>query len=1606
MSKKFLYSFRFFKLYRLKSRILLRIGLSLQLALSPVYSFPQSPPNAPSAGDSVSKPLSPSSEGGAPLNGLSRDFLQTQVETAEEFNKKVQTLNQHIFGPRDLETHYKDHPLDFYSLIGQKVEMQRAGFWEKHNPWYQETKQAGQKIRDRWSETKESAEDKVLSMFDSGPVLNQTEATAEPTLKQVETTETEKNQKPFWTEIKPENLMVNIVVPENASHHSTDSTEEKPSLKPQEIIVARINSQGDKIRNLAYGGPRGQANFDSSEQDVARGEGYHKAPVNMPQYTGKSFVVSPDSQELYSFNISYQGQVLHRFSNHIQWMSFVGPYLVFMEPSRIYKKKIELSFIDLSYFHLAIGKTALPVFHIPLALKSQAQKKALSHPLEINLTEDSLTLKGQNAEHSIAVSHINEMSRIQQVHFNILVSMLSTDKYERDMLPFFKEIATKFEEILNSQEKKGGNAKPSNKVLKQVLVEVLKNRVDIGSPLHHAGHYGAVKASQHRIKSQIEKEQALLDTITQAEQSIRQGAERDPETERLLEKSRQALSNLNLNDLDKETYNRSVKHLETDQAFQTALKEISDTKFARRAVLDRLKGLWVYLTLPQPLGAPKIQEALGLMANAVRPGETVQERFLQFSESLKQLVAHPKVRFVGIPVLAGMASLAAPETADFFRSVFSVFRSSMEVFAATGSEYIFKYIPAFLNPLEWSRAYVEDGNIGPFTKGIGAVGFAMLLFYYAFHIPVNIKKFVDYLKTEKAKNHANEVLSHLTNTKRPSYFKNWAEHEQNTYYRDLAVGEFKNVGLPVTLSLADGSKISLALQTVENVSNLISDFKNPDFNINVEVQINEGEEVLRFSSVGEKGQASDMTLDISPQPAERAIRSFFLKQGYLTDMFQDGQLVENVFIEITGDKPAENKTAFLYKAKLIGLHFTKQEMGLLQEALTGTKYQAIYDRYVVDPVIRQAQKRVKEQGDFAENTDHLSNTEISFLKSGQIFFFSFPSFNNTQKVMNPTWNVWFLIRSLWFTVLYPHRLATLVFFSNYFDRVYGEMHQATSLNGGFRLRGTELVHKTHPTGREYLSALKEFEKEIIQVERRYLRAASEWAYLQALKDALQEDKPLDFLLNEGIRKQLGNFNFLPSDDPIDKNNPKLSLRDGRVSELYQAIVSFNGAPKDKLSRQDSLFIELYQNKLFEESIRSYMKAQLGMSNQASDREVLKQVHAKIKAGERVAFRSESLDEIRDRVRAVSAEKNIAQKMKENMASWHKAFFEKLKVQHNRNMSNMLNPRKNLQMERFHVSKVLGKDPEAMARATRYSMVGLIIDRPIELFILLAMMAGVSDGILKMLYSEPFNERAFFYMSAYLVWAEFFIFTFVLNTLSASWDKLQIDSRSAFQSAFDKFPNKEDLNKRFSALKYFWQRGFGNKDLEGKIDVGKINNTLWENYKFSTRIIVSNFAAAFPTLALGFGLALERFDFELFLGGYISILLLGLYAILLKVEGIYELSSGYAARELIRKGIDIKKFAHHPVVQQILLKRAFKDRIIFNLINAIAINNILENSARIVENLSASDGARSIHRAFFKEGHLFTEYWGKMTDSTQKIFSTASQLCKRAFTNNRLDIGGE
>ncbi|MDE0518717.1 MAG: hypothetical protein OXH36_04065, partial [Bdellovibrionales bacterium] len=588
-------------------------------------------------------------------------YRQTQLDTVEAYNQKIDSLFEHIFGPRSSTQFYTNHPLDFYSLIGQNVIM-----------------------------------------------------------KETSSKKPKETKKPFFTHINPDRLLVEIISIDGAG---------------EEKVEAILNSSGNSIKNK----------IPQEAKDL---------------YTGVQYSIQ-NKELLHSFKLSYQGQILHNFSNHIQWIAIFGPYLVFMEGAQIYEQRAMLSFIDLNYFRTAIGKTALPIFRIPMAIESLNKAEILTP----QITDNELSI-GQNKNHKITRKELDAFTHIQHVIFSVLVSLLSIDRYERDMIPFFKDISNEIERLLQNQratrvqnleatERPSGFVE-SHHVVEKIISEIIKSRVDLGSPSHQTGHYGQVKAAQHRLEP------------------------------------------LELNELDNEAYQKSLAHLEADQKFQNHIKEVYRQKLEERKIKERVKGLVAQLLVPQPLGALKIQKSLGLIANSVRKGGSIEDRVMALEKKIIALEQENKsVRsrtftrsriLIALPVLAGAAGLASQEGALFYEYIFRYVGETLFAFGNVLFENG-KQALSSLNIPQAYRTYLSDGKGFSFAVGTLSVISTMFALFITLQVMVNLRHFLRYLKTQRAYEH--EVTASVHRKKILDHFKSFISETRQAYAENLARGEFK-----------------------------------------------------------------------------------------------------------------------------------------------------------------------------------------------------------------------------------------------------------------------------------------------------------------------------------------------------------------------------------------------------------------------------------------------------------------------------------------------------------------------------------------------------------------------------------------------------------------------------------------------------------------------------------------------------------------------------------------------------------------------------------------------------------------------------------------------
>ena len=1463
--------------------------------------------------------------------------LQKHVDNAIDYNAHAESLYDSFFGVQESSEYYKSHPLDRHSLIGQGVQ----SYNPKQQSIIQRAKRKGY----------------------SSEVIEQLIAEIEK--ENQSTDEKDKKEEKKESQVAGKSKFLNKV--------KAKLTNAKPYLgriDPNQLLIEVLNSKGEVQALLNFRGEELRGRLPTKKQNDL--------------YAGNSYITEDEAK--YRFRLTYHDQVLHTFSNHIRWISAFNGYLVFMEASQVYERgRALISFIDLNYFQPALNKTQLPFFQIPAMIDTKEKRSTLLRPADINIEnitspQDSNVQRqvlriGQSGGKQFSMTHkeLELLSKVQQLLFNGEVFLVNIERYEGDITSFVKSISEVIKQSMDRvvEELPKSEHAESFRIMQDMISSGLHQRIGLGPVKDKAGIYTQWRMAEHQMD----------------------------------------LHKAELTEDQKEIYDRFTKNLEKDVKFQELISQVGANHATKRSLFERVKGLYIYLTMPQPLGAPKILEGLGAIANSLRQGETVADRAQIFMKSLTDKVRMDN-RAVRIPValLVGAGQFAVPEMRDFYVNTFVLFGDWLSNWWDISSG-TYKTVTAFLNWDRTAEAYFSEEKRDPLRVGLSALFVSTLLSFVGTHILANLWNFSKYIRTQKAREHQEKVKS---------VFAEWEQRVQNIFHRNLAIMEMRKAGLPMEIHLQDGSIVKGLFQVGIRWAEILKDYGNKDYSIDWTINIHDAGEVeekglnkarivsfvkmTSFVDVPEVQSETQQKVDLVFQPShnneESVSRTFVLVEGDLSELFKKVRrkthLVDNnnLSIELNGIKGVQD-FAFGYQGGLIDGDFSEKEERFIKENLEDVYTEA--RNFLIRRMIRRVRNIFSKTNELvAESEDVLSETQINSVGQALVYFFSYPNWAYTFTTTAYIWNYYFLYRSF---AMAPRVGIKSLWYQNYFDRIYNERHRATVINGGRTSRlgagwdqGRNAWHKLR-TGQEYLSALKEFEQQMIAVERTYLRASAEQAYHLVVSMFIDQPekeylKPkqyahIDHVIQSGVTFNTGS----------DKTEYGLKPDPSKASYILDL---------SKLQKKARLFFELYQRVLFKEAMREYVKENLGLSDSdqnLSDQQIRRKVIQRLSEGKELDFsKQESLNEARNRVRVLSNQLNLRDKVLHSIQKFYRGYFQKRSVKVNVKAEKFLNPTSNIQLERFEIAKQSLKDPEAIARAARLTLTELYIDKPIELIVMALTLVGAVGDItaLQVLHTEMHSEEALFHLSRLSVWAGF-MSALIMDLLGGTWMKIQEDARLDVRGGFDNIPNREDVEKRFAAIRWYLKQTIGK------------GNELKTGYKYGWRIVLANFMGALVNIGLIWSLTLGRFDIELFAGGYLAGFLMPFFAIQYKLDQAYEMFSNFSLSKLISRGFDFngkdKKLLYHPAIIRYKMNRSLAQRRNFNILNALFVNNIIGSVEDILSMIQSPLGSRGLVRQF-TFGWTPTEYWVRMMDMAQEkgvISESFAESCRKVFTKNRLDI---
>ena len=1231
---------------------------------------------------------------------------QENLNQAENFNRKhVQSLRDFIFNTEETnQSPYKSHPLDTFGILKQEVPYKASKLVKQ-----EKVLESLNKLESKLSGQTDKAIDKLTNSI----AINSDSLTKDTELTQLinkiqKQGLTKKELDQLTTELEklsPEEINLTTEELNSLKYQIEDQAEKKEDQISRQKIKIK-NLQAKKIKDRIQAKHLFVKIFEDTKEKALQAVLSHPgqttiAPLVLEEEQSKfkGSVYINDSQKQLSFRLSYKGQTINTFPQNIEWMAFFGDFLVFLEASKVSNKKALLSFIDLKYFEPAIGRTALPVFHIPLHFqKTGLKQEDILSPKSLSLTEDNKLNLGQL---SLSLNQINYLSQLNQLSFNVTVSLLDpasaqmSQKYLREIVDNFEQSAKDF---VNLEDQKAQNISLDTKKL---VLRLLENRRQIGSSKDISGKYG-----------KLNKAEATLSFLNEENKIV----------------------------------NEFKDNLTADKNFQKAVDVVAKQMNEQKKFYHRFFLFLNHISHPQPLGAPKIEKALGLIANSVSlKNDSIENRFLAFKSALSHALYKPsKHRSLTTGVLVGAGMIASPEFANYSLVALNTmghwFANWGNLFTITGQA-----------GTEWVsadglyNAYLKGDKPFHLMKGLVALFGAGLGIIGGMHLSSNFYDLVKHFRSTKGKAHQQEVsgfLNKLKNTQ--NEFIEYMAQNKKDFVHNLSNAEKKKLGIPIKIKLGSNQiESSQLLKTVSNLDSLYSILESKK-RLSLEITAKKEDQslILEFISSTESGvKLKDNQLSLSLSHDNKEVTKVFnLTDGDLNYLLsaEDSKINPDLSLNIDLSRKDNHISGVLENAD-----FTLDENERLIKVLT--------------------QIEVETGKALISSDDFLSQEKIKTLKQAIAhLLLGYSSWAKTFRFVGLGWNWFFYTRSMY---LSPITFGKTLYFSKYFKTIHEDKHLATVFNGGMENRLSRFLHVNNITNKETsLKALKEFENKVIEIEKLFLKEVKAQAYLELVKLTGESSTEIT-TVSKGSKLQAHD------------------IKDKRLRAFYGIY-------------KRELFIAVMQDYLLDLTDSK--------NNKTSDRFLKSQSLKKFVTDESLFNKKPSQTEIRQRVERVAQERQIAQQSLQATDNLINGMLKRVVTKREEASKKALDPKRNRQMERFNIAKKMLNDPEALARATRQQTTYFLVDKPIELIFTFLFLAGVDQGILQILHDQPFTEEAWFHLSRYTVWSGFFA-GLALEILAGVWMKVQQDARLDDTKGFDLIPNKKDANKKLGAVKWLYKQ---------------------------------------------------------------------------------------------------------------------------------------------------------------------------------------------------------
>ena len=1185
-----------------------------------------------------------------------------------------------------------------------------------------------------------------------------------------------------------------------------------------EHFVADPRARRVKLRNLELhikdpGSERAQEIIRLKDNYGSAGLGFSSASGFYFDTHGKNLIF-----ELHTS----QGVSLHRFLRPVIAAGFWGPFLVYVEKNSFNAEDetFALRFIDLEYFQGALGNTALPVFSLPISSSID-----LNH---IEVRQGHLYLN----DTELSVETMRFLSGVFQILYNVAVSLVDPRTFASAEL-LIEQLGLVFDRSLSA----------SGEVVEQMLMSAVGGSDNLDALVE-----GQKKALSTQAKiSHLESDKAKLEALTGK-----------------LEKSEMA----------KEEYLPTLEELKKMIGSRKGLTEANHSLMLSRKFLARVSMLLERMAHPQPMGAPKLLNAMAMVAESGVSGRSVD-----FQRSYAEANQHPLFRYgkYGAGVMAAAllgSTLPEPYTVNVFQSLDLVEMINTHIFgylAHTGYGGNFVDIVSLASEkIGTSASYVGDQFFadGRYqytgTLMLALTGFLVTIFGVP-HLLTNTTKAFKYMYSEKGR-YSEQVKSKAMSRWQAikQLFIDFEDQERKVY--DQAAAEAEQEALEKAMKANEASQSARVEKIYEGV----------------EEELRQQEELAR-------------------RQAEDSIARELVQGGLAT-----GQRLS--FDSSPKSAPIIDMTQGESGAWTLGDYKT-QAVFPVEEALSDQ----IADIEDSTEAVRRVEQALAEQGKEIRNIE-------TFGQAIRQFALSYPSVTNTAAVLAKTWNLIFITRNF---AIKPRTWYMVLVFPNYFKVTSSSFEKAGHIPTLFDGGRDDTLHFWSNRigakfGKESLNNLLAFEKTILHVEAEAYQVALE----RGIEALIQYTQRPDHL------KDLFDSSQLPRGLV-----PRKHINDGAVAPST-GIQGISDAKVGRLSKKESTFFQHFVVSLYRDLVEDYLKDFLAGKGespielaQVSSRQVKSRAAQFVEElkGFQPPEKAPGVDdrvwqaqqkeyqarkkELRLKLREVAThlvERSGAFEKSRAMAEDWSHAIDRLTVRAEGSLMNSLHPQQT-QISRYTTAARKLKKFKALLRAVRHQLANLVVSFPVTFGGVMVLYAGVFDGsLMQPIHEEAFGPNSAFHGSLYIYFNSFLAGA-IIGFMADTWMKLQQDDRLDAMGSFDKVPSVKDSKKGF--WRYYFKNAFKNP-------VNRwIDNQLYYSY-----LIWANIPAYFVMAAVTHWLVFQRFDLGLFMGTLILAFVTPFMGIGLKFDQAYELAASWVAAKFPRR------LRGHPEIQKQIRSDLQKKRI--------------------------------------------------------------------------------